>query len=248
MGQKDIGVIDERIARLEREARVWRRGTAAMMVLLGILIALTSVARTENARASGADTRKLVVRKITVVDRKGRPRIELEIGKYGAALRLLDGHGKNRSALWVGKDGPGLTLSDGDGTPRAFLAVQKSEPQLMLFDKKMSPAAVLAVSKEDGSPGLYLTGGHASTPSVRLEANKVGPALGLHDENGRERAYLHVVEGEGPALEFRDENGKLRANYGVVELEAAHHGVTEDTGPGSITLYGKDGKKIWKAP
>jgi len=71
--------------------------------------------------------------------------------------------------------------------------------------------------------------------------------LGFNDEDGKERAYLHVVK-DGPALEFRDERGKLRANFGVVELEAARYGVTESTGPGSINLYNKDGKAVWKAP
>lgn len=247
MSQSDIEVIEERIASLEHQARLWRRGGTATMTLLGVLLVLSFVGGPERARATGTDARELVVRKITVVDEQGRPGIVLEVDKRGAVLRLVGEHGKSSLGLEVGNGGSvGIGLIDKHGIPEAGLSIQKDGPELMLFNnKKMSPAAFLTVSR-DGAR-LYLKGEHEGAPSTTLEVNRIGSSLGLSDGNGHERAYLHVVP-VGPALEFRDQDGKLRANFGVVEGEAARNGVTESTGPGSITLYGKDGKVTWKAP
>lgn len=70
-----------------------------------------------------------------------------------------------------------------------------------------------------------------------LEINKYGPALTLHDENGKPRAGIIAGKKEGPGLTLHDENGEVRAMIVV----------SKKTGPG-LLLIDPDGKVLWSAP
>lgn len=113
-------------------------------------------------------------------------------------------------------------LSDEKGTGGASLVALKYGPALQLRDEK-------------------------GTSRVTLAATKYGPTLRFHDEKGTPRAVLDAGK-DGVTFYLSDEKGRQRAVFGSTQLENTRTGATEDTGPSAVTLFGKNGKTIWRAP
>jgi hypothetical protein len=155
MSGNDFGAIGERLTRLEREVRLWKRGATATMVLLVALFAFGPTTRMREARAADSGAQDLVVRSLKIVDEKGKQRAGLTVLEDGPNLRLTDEKGKGRASLAVNEVGSALVLNDDKGKLRAGLAVFKDGPALGLNDEKGKERAGIAVD-EDG-PKLRLT-------------------------------------------------------------------------------------------
>src|SRR5215469_5782062 len=74
------------------------------------------------------------------------------------------------------------------------------------------------------------------------------PSLTLWDENDHLRAMLGTDADGSPSLLLNDEKEHSRAVLGNVGLENTKTGSTENTGPSSLVLFGKDRRVIWRAP
>jgi hypothetical protein len=71
-------------------------------------------------------------------------------------------------------------------------------------------------------------------------------ALGTHLGVG---GNVFNIDEKGKALlSLSDKEGHLRAVLGPTSLETVKTGATEETAPGSLTLFDKEGKVIWQAP
>jgi hypothetical protein len=149
-------------------------------------------------------------------------------GTDGPLFSLIDGGGKARVILSVSKLGSGLVLNDNTGNPRASQAVlQDGAFELAISGPKSQPRGQWRVGNEGSRFGLLAPDGQRvmwlmadntmsglacyDTPErkrVMLAANQSGPALGLHDENGKAREILSVFDGSGPDLRLLDEQGQ----------------------------------------
>src|ERR1700687_225301 len=106
MNEIDLEAIGERVARLERDVRLWKGAamvTMATIVLLGALIAFS------------ATSRNLVSRSLTIVDEQGNQRIRLDSIEHTPRLRLFDEKGTTRADLAAGNVGAGLALAEEGG-------------------------------------------------------------------------------------------------------------------------------------
>ena len=76
------------------------------------MIVLSGAKRGDVWRSAGSARRSLEVRKLTVVDEGGAPRIVLEVDKDGPRVVLNDGNKRERAELWVSGDGPVLSRTN----------------------------------------------------------------------------------------------------------------------------------------
>jgi len=115
MNDNDLEAIGERLTRLEREVKNWKRAATAAMVLLAVLIAFSPTLRTREAGASGSSAQDLLVSRLRLVDPEGKVRGGLGVTKDGPALALFDGKGSS-AILAASKDGAHLDLEDERGS------------------------------------------------------------------------------------------------------------------------------------
>jgi hypothetical protein len=153
-------------ARLEHEGRLWKRGAAAMLALLGTMIVLSCAKGMNKTSGAGSDqASSLEVRNLIVVDEHGKPRIVLEVANLGPRLTLKDENGQGRAELLDSMQGPSLSRADENGQLLADFATRKDGTTLELQDENGKRRAELASDKD-------------------------GPALSLEDEYGRTRAVF----------------------------------------------------------
>jgi hypothetical protein len=226
MNKSGIEAIAGRIAHLEREVRLWKRGAAAMLAMLGVLVVLGSANGTGKARASGSDAKELTVSKLTVVDEQGKPRITLADPNGVPEMRFMDEHGRDRAYLMVSSDGASFRLLDTNQNIRTSLGFSdfgEHTSYLMLWNERDSEARATLIVDSNSS------------------------TLSLPDRQGTPRAVLSARK-DGLSLKLSDEHGNARAIFGQAALTTPTTGATENTGPSSIALFGPNGKMIWRAP
>ena len=152
----------------------------------------------------------------------------------------------------------GIGLLDQGGHPRAGLTMKlfKNEPALMLEDQTAAEMTVLRTGSlhydaKNGTRALYDAEGlrlwRNSQPAADFGVNEGGSLLGFYDRAGKPRTLLSLDKDE-PALEFVDQSGTTRAVIGNASLTNSQTGSTENTGPSSVILFGKNGHVVWRAP
>ena len=246
MNESRIEAIGERISHLEREVRLWKRGAAAMLAMLGVLVVLGFANGTGKARAAGSDAKELTVSKLTMVDVQGRPRITLAVAPplasevalsgcrptdfadtYVSELRFMDEHGRERACIMVSPTEASFGLLDKDQKTRIFLHTSD-------FWEAHGSALALWNQRDSAARAVLIVDNNSST-------------LSLPDRHGTPRAVLSARK-DGLRLLLSDEHGKPRAVFGEAALTTPTTGATENTGPSSIALFGSNGKMIWRAP
>ena len=217
-----LAELEIRLAKLERQNRRLKRLGLLFLLIVGSGFLLAQAPR-KPLRAAPTPAVHAATYDTLVVHR----------------LELRDKAGNLRGLWTVANDSPFLALYDGPGKLRAVLGLPAGRPYLTFVDDAGKPRAGLGVTTD-------------------------GPALVLRDAAGKIRASL-LVPAEGPALELRDAAGKprawlaentffvtdaqgLKAVVGVTQTETTKTGESHTTSAAAVTLFGKDGKVIWRAP
>ena len=236
--------LEARLAKLERQNRRLKRLGLLFLLIAGsgFLFAqgprkVLSAAPTQAVQAATYDT--LVVHGLELRDKAGKLRGIWTADVLGPNLELYDDAGKPRAGLGVLADSPLLTLSDTAGKTRAMLSVAADGPALTLYDSARKTRAVLDVGAK--GPRLWL---YDAAEEIRagLIVDAEGPMLALYDAAGKVRAELAE-----DSLGLEDAQ-QFKAVLGVTRLQAVETGESHTTSAAAVTLFGKDGKVIWRAP
>jgi hypothetical protein len=130
------GSVDEamrdRLTRLERTMRRWRRRGAGVLAALGVTILVGATVRTDPKTAD-----EVLAQHFILVGRTPSPRASLTLGKDGGpGLLFFDQQGQVRAGLTLLADGrPSLGLLDAQGHSRVVLSVESDgTPILRLLD------------------------------------------------------------------------------------------------------------------
>jgi len=221
-----LAALVDRVEKLERQNRRWKHLGLLFLLIAGSGFLLAQVPRkalsaapTQAVQAATYDT--LVVHRLELRDKAGKLRGVWAVEADKASLDLYDTAGKRRAGLSVTADGPGLWLYDPAGKIRADLGVEADGPGLGMFDAAGELCAALSVDAERSG-------------------------LALHDAAGKSRAGL-AVDNYGPSLRLEDAQ-QFQAIVGVTETEVSETGESHKTSAAAVTLFGKDGKVIWRAP
>jgi hypothetical protein len=122
----------DRLTRLERTVRRWRRMGAGVLAGLGVTILVGAAVRPDPMTAD-----EVLARHFILVGRTPSPRASLTLGKDGGpGLLLFDQQGQVRAGLTVLADGrPRLGLLDAQGQSRVVLTLESDgTPTMRLLD------------------------------------------------------------------------------------------------------------------
>ena len=135
----------ERLDRMERQLRRWRR---AALAGLGVGVCLVAGAM------QGPPAKELSVKTLRIVDDQGKDRIVLTADPEKADLTLFDPSGKSRLTLDVAKDRrPVLFFADETGkeSNRLELGLEdEGHPALMLYDGAGRKRVAFGIPKQGG--------------------------------------------------------------------------------------------------
>ena len=214
--------LEARPAKLESQNRRFKRVGLLFLLVAGSSFLLAQAPRKPPSAAQPPRTREASYDTLVV------HRLELR-DKAGKLRGLWSAEGEP-SALW---------LYDTAGKTRAALALTAAGPGLGLSDAAGKSRAALAVTAAGPGLGLLDTAGF---PRVGLAVTADGPVLSFLTAAGKRRAVLR----EG-SLRLEDAQ-QFRAVVGVTETETTKTGESRTTSAAAVTLFGKDGKVIWRAP
>jgi len=116
MNEPTLGQLTQRLDRLERESRIWKRfGATVLVVTTGL--ALMGQGRSPRA----VDAEQFLLR-----GQNGRPRATLQTAADGTPLlALFDENGTTRLGLGFVAGSPSLTFADKDGRSRIVLGTSE---------------------------------------------------------------------------------------------------------------------------
>jgi hypothetical protein len=214
--------LEARLAKLERQNRRLKRLGLLFLLIAGSGFLLAQASCKRSGVAPGAATPAATYDTLVV-----------------HRLELRDKAGKLRG-LWTAEgEDPGLILYDAAGNLRASLTAAGGGSGLGLYDATGGARAVLNVTAGDTDLFLFDAAGKVRATLV-VEAT--GSKLWLSDAAGELRAWL--AEG---TFSLTDAQG-FKAVVGVTKLQTVATGESHTTSAAAVTLFGKDGKVIWRAP
>ncbi len=225
--ERDPETLEDRIAKLEIQARRWKRATMLAGIAGAAWFGL-------GAAASKSRTKLVEATEFRLVDQKGTVRASLAVGRGGATISLNNGAGHPRAALVVGEDGaPRLDLLDRTDSSRASLRLAgDGSPELSL-----SGAPKIELSDEPGKPRASL--------AILADGEA---ALSLAGSSEKPRARVAVRSDGCPTLKLLDDDGSIRASLGCTALKEAGTGASADTEASSLVLFDRRGRVVYKAP
>jgi hypothetical protein len=209
----------ERVDRLERANRRWRRGAAsvAVLVVIGLLIGGDEPKGSSSVSGPqpGAVPKELAAERFALRDKDGKDRIVMVVNNSGVpVLGFLAPDGREQLDLFFDPtNGPVITMRDNKNTIRVTHKVDNNGlPWTILADAQGKNRAILVV-RDDGAP-----------------------VLGLVDPLGKERIDLLIQPDGRSVLRLSDTNSKDRL--------VMASGID---GTPSVQLFDKDGKEQFQA-
>jgi hypothetical protein len=217
-----VADLETRLAKLERQNRRLKRLGLLFLLIAGSGFSLAQVPRKALSAVPGPAAPTATYDTLVV-----------------HRLELRDKAGKLHGFWEATDEGPALWLYDTAGKPRAGLTVDADGPDLWLSDAAGKTRAQLAVMADGSGLALYDTAGNTR---AGLTESPGGSTLGFYDAAGKLRARVSEK-----TFSVTDAQG-FKAVVGVTELETIRTGESHTTSAAAVTLFGKDGKVIWRAP
>ncbi len=187
--------LQQRLAKLEKQNRTFRRAAMALLAVFGALLLMGQAA----PEPHGVKEKLISTEKLVLTDAAGKMRAMLYAAEGGPKLDFYDAQGNSGMSLILNQDGPRIYLTVNSGQPNAVLGPE----QIALQD--VSTRRIVALSLNPSGAGVFVNDGpraHATLMLVPL----AGPVLELHDKSGKRSAVLSSAE-DGPQLELDDEQG-----------------------------------------
>jgi hypothetical protein len=229
----DLRAMLGRLERLERQNRIWRKGTFALLI-----VAATAALISANSDPSPQDL--VSAKRFQLKDDAGRVRADIFMSSMSQpAFVLYDEQGKGRACTQITNEGSEFVLLDVQGKERATFQIANDLPQTVYL-RKDGTGKWLARMGVDDKGGLLGVWNTANQP--RFAVNETGTVarqiLQLNDENDRPRIQLiKELASNIPQLKVLDANGAVRIQLGIYE-----RGERGDGG-GACTFLDADGKR-----
>jgi hypothetical protein len=215
-----------RIARLERQNLLLKRGALAVLV---VVLALFVVSLGLMGQATTSTTQKK-----TPAPKAAKPAsapaapapapFVMPANIEAQSFILKDANGHVRAELYMDGEGPSLKLLDQNGASLVGLSLRDafpSGPFLLLSDPQ-----------------------HQSSVSISVAAGE-GSQLSLIGERADIQAHIGVTPG-GTTMELSDKDG-FTTSIGS-GMQPTKNGQVKKTSAASVTLFNKDRKVLWSAP
>jgi hypothetical protein len=212
-----------RIARLERQNLILKRGALAVSVFVAALfvVSLGLMGQTTTQKKTPAPR---AARPAAAAAPAAPAPVVLPANIEAQSFILKDANGRVRAELYMDGEGPSLKLLDQSGASLVALSLRDVAP---------------------GGPFLLLSDPqHHAGLSMSVAAGE-GSQLSLIGERADIQAHIGVTP-DGTALELSDKDGFTTSIGNGVQ--AAKNGQVKKTSAASVTLFNKERKVLWTAP
>lgn len=225
-----VSAMEQRVKRLEREARLFRWTTGLLAVVAASLMVMGFEQADDKSigRFRQIDSGQVVLR-----DPDGQMRAWLGIAEGGPRLIFFDQQGQQRMGVGMTRQGePAVGIFDAGQNERAVLGIMEGWPGLVLRDPQGKKRAALFSRDEWGSLFFY----------DRREVKRSGiglygeaAAINLADDRGKDRAALST-DRKGSSLCFFDRGGQKRAALGITVADEPALGFFRHEGENQVAL------------
>jgi hypothetical protein len=217
-GLTELNLLAERIAKLEKQNRLFKRIGVLLVLAVGCV---SLVAAQERGKGQTIEAERFILK-----DANGRVRADLGMDKAGVRLLLTDENEKTRLNAAVFPEGPGMALFDENGAvrfsvsqssrgpslmfndenqkPRSIMRLFKEGPALAFLDEKENDRMILSLTRSNGVSMDMMEAGKQLLASLRARPGMSG--LVMFDDTGRPRAAIVDSAKNGPRIELLDEN------------------------------------------
>ena len=211
-----------RIARLERQNLILKRGALAVLVC-GVslfIVSLGLMGQTTQKKPPAARAAKPAAPAAPAAPAP----VVLPANIEAQSFILKDANGRVRAELYMDGEGPSLKFLDQNGSSLVGLSLRDAVPSgpfLLLSDPQHHASASISVASGEGSQ------------------------LSLIGERADIQAHIGVTP-DGTAVELSDKDGFTTSIGNGVQ--AGRNGQVKKTSAASVTLFNKDRKVLWTAP
>jgi hypothetical protein len=222
--------IQDRVARLERENRWFRRAALAVTLLGGAAFLMAFAAGEDGGigRFKQVDCGHIVIR-----DNDGQMRAWLGIAEGGPRLIFFDQSGHQRLGVGMTKEGlPALGIFDIGENPRVVLGMMEGWPGLVMRDPQGRKRVALFSREEWGSVYFY---DRTETKRAGLGQFGEAAALNLSDDRGSDRVGV-TTDRKGSSLSFFDAGARKRAGFGILDKDEPALGYFDHDGNNQMAL------------
>jgi hypothetical protein len=214
-----------RIARLERQNRMLKRGALAVLVFVTVLF-VVSLGLMGQATTSTAQKKPPAPKaaKPAPAPAPAPAPFVMPANIEAQSFILKDANGRVRAELYMDGEGPSLKLLDQNGASLVGLSLRDASPSgpfLLLSDPQ-----------------------HQSSVSISVAAGE-GSQLSMIGERADIQAHIGVTPG-GTTMELSDKDG-FTTSIGS-GMQPTKNGQVKKTSAASVTLFTKDRKVLWSAP
>lgn len=225
-----LTTMEQRLNRLERQARLFRWTTVLLAVAAGSLLVMGFDEADDKSigRFRQIDTGHLVLR-----DPDGQMRAWLGIAEGGPRLIFFDHQGQQRLGVGMTRQGePALGIFDVGQNERAVLGIMEGWPGLVLRDPQGKKRVALFSRDQWGSLFFY---DRRETKRSGIGLYGEAAAINLSDERGKDRAGL-TTDTKGSSLCFFDRGGQKRAALGITLEDEPALGFFKHEGENQVAL------------
>lgn len=225
-----LTVMEQRVKRLERQARFFRWTTVVLAVVAGsfIVMGLEPGGDKSIGRFRQIDTGHVVLR-----DQDGQMRAWLGIAEGGPRLIFFDYQGQQRLGVGMTRQGePALGIFDVGQNERAVLGIVEGWPGLVLRDPQGKKRAAL-FSRDDWGSLFFYDRREVKRSGIGIYGEAA--AINLSDDRGKDRAALST-DRKGSSLCFFDRGGQKRAALGLTLEDDPALGFFQHEGGNQVAL------------
>ena len=195
---------EQRITRLERSNRRWR----AASILMFLVTAAAFGVGADRALPPPADL--VQVRRIELIDSKGRPSIVMQSKEDGSSIAVY-GPDRKYAAVMLGQEHKAaMLLVKGSDAPEVFAEAVEQGGQIGIADgKPATPGSDRAALNISGTPnGFGIFHVINGKPQSLLSFAKTGAGLELRTPNGK--AVTRIIGADtGGQIQIIDDHGKV---------------------------------------